>query len=209
MFLYPRAVDDPATALDLVARESDRLRARLPQMLERVRDGGDTSGPSTAALMEGSAALETEIGRFLREVLARSCPPNAVARAVTLETRLDLLASLRETVGAYEGIMLQVTDEAVRQVTRPMTESLHFVLTQLDEMEGPEDHALLLTMSGDRGDLMEQLRRKASASRQALSYASQDQLFRSTTQFERAVWLVRRLALLGDRDAAEPVPMAA
>ncbi len=196
-FLFRRAVDDPLSALDLVVRENERLQARLPSLLDPVRDGAPPGGPSRDAVMAGSAALEAEIARFLSGLLGRGAVPEAVARAVQLESRLDDLRTLRETLSGFGDVLLEVRDPGVHQVTRPLAESLHFLLQQVCDAAGPEDLALVQDLSADRGEMMEALRRQATAAGSGLAYAAQDQLFRATTLFERAVWLVRRLAVRG------------
>jgi phosphate:Na+ symporter len=53
-----------------------------------------------------------------------------------------------------------------------------------------------MTLTGDKTDLMENIRRTLSQSEGGLSAEAQDILFNSTTLFERIIWLIRRYALL-------------
>ena len=198
-FLYREAVADSGTALDLAAREVDRLEGRLAGLLDAAREDVAVRGPERGALMEGGRALEGAIGAFLAEVLGRECPAGDVARAVQLESRLEHVRSLRETLGGFVEVLVAVREEAVRAVTGPMAESLHFLLTQLAERADGDDDRLLEALSEDRGDMMEALRRSvtgAALRSGGLAYAAQDQVVRATTLFERAVWLVRRLVVV-------------
>ena len=194
-FIYAEAVEDCGTALDLAAREVDRLQGRLAGIVDAAREDVAVRGPVRGALMVGGLALEAEVGAFLAEVLARACPAGDVARAVQLESRLEHMRALRETLGGFVEVLLAVRDDAVRAVTGPMAESLHFLLTQLAERESEDDDAVLQALSGDRGEMMEALRRRVTGAG-GLAYAAQDQVFRATTLFERAVWLVRRLVMV-------------
>ena len=202
-YIYPEAVLDSATALDLVAREIERLQGRLANILDAARDDVAAGGPDHGALMEGGQLLETEIGAFLADVLARECPAGDVARAVQLEARLDHARSLRETVGSLVDILLAVREDPVRAIVRPLAESLHFLLVQLAERQGEADDQLLQELTGDRGEMMEALRRQVADGGTAPAYAGQDQVFRATMLFERAVWLVRRMVLVAPSEGED------
>jgi phosphate:Na+ symporter len=53
-----------------------------------------------------------------------------------------------------------------------------------------------MTLTGDKTDLMENIRRTLGQGKDGLSAEIQDILFNSTTLFERIIWLVRRFAVL-------------
>ena len=54
-FLYEEALEDPATALTLVEREQARLLARLPALLDPLREDGGPSAAPRAELLATSA----------------------------------------------------------------------------------------------------------------------------------------------------------
>lgn len=201
-YLYDHALDDAATALDLVEREQARLLARLPALLDPVRVEAGAASVPAAGLAEASAAVERAVATFLAELLGRGCPPDLLERAVLLEARTDLIGGLRETVSelaATIGATQQArAGDAVGGLLVRLAESLHLLLTQLDELAqagSAEDAATLRELTSDRGEMMNGLRRRIARADPEIAYPVQELLFRATSQFERAVWLLRRLVL--------------
>jgi phosphate:Na+ symporter len=194
-FLYDQAVEDAATALDLVEREERRLLARLPRLLDSVREEG-VDGPARRDLLAATAAVEAAATRFLAALRARGGERTVLERAVLLESRLSLVAALRETVGEFgETAEAASRDPALAPMLGRMTESLHLLLEQLADLPEGEgaDAAMMRAMTEDRGDMMDGLRRRAGHAGVELAPSGQSLLFRATAQFERAVWLIRRL----------------
>ena len=70
---------------------------------------------------------------------------------------------------------------------------------------------MLARLAADRSEMMASLRRRLSAPGALMPPDGIDALFRITSLFERAVWLIRRCALLlpGAEGDAEDVPEAA
>lgn len=183
-FLHAQALADPPSALPLVAAEQARLLARLPATLGPLR--GEAPHPDAA----GSPMLEGAIGHFLGGLLARELAPQDLAAAVTARARLDGLVALREAV---EGFVAAGAELAHPRVA-PMAEALHLLLEELASLAPGDDPAWLVELAADRGEMMQRLRREAAQD-------APEAMFRLTGQFERAVWWVRRLALL-TREAA-------
>lgn len=185
-YLYPQALEDAPSALDLVAAEQRRLTERLPAVLDPVREEGE-GGP--AASEAASAALEQEIARFIAALLAREMPAEALQDAVRLQARLNLLTALRETLGEYVVTAQGLLDNGMVRPVSAMAEALHLLLEELREMDEPAEASWLAELASDRGEMMQRLRRQVVG-------ATQERFFALTGLFERAVWLVRRLALL-------------
>lgn len=178
--LYPAALEDAPSALALVAAEQARLLGRLPPLLDGLRGEGD--GPSGA--VAGSPELEREVARFLDALLARPIGPEALEAAVNARLRLDLLADLREATAGFAE-----SGAALAEAALPMAEALRLLLDELAEARDAAAFGWVAALAEDRGEMMGRLRRRAAAS-------DREALLRATALFERAVWLVRRLALL-------------
>jgi phosphate:Na+ symporter len=196
-YLYDGALEDPASALELVAREQRRLLARLPALLDPLREDGAGAAPR-AALLDAAAALERAVRLFLAELRGRAAAPAVLEGAVALESRAGLIGALRETIGEFgDSVAAARPEMAAAPLLARLVESLHLLLTQLAEVAeggGAEDAAMLRALTEDRGEMMEGLRRRL-ATGPGLCHAGQDLVFRATAQFERAVWLVRRMTL--------------
>lgn len=199
-FLYDRALDDPATALELVEREQIRLLQRMPRLLEPLREEAAMPGPARRELFAATASVERAAAQFLSELLARGGTRRVLERAVTLENRAGLLAALRETLGEFgDTVQAASAMPALTPLLARLVEALHLLLEQLAELGSTpqdEDAALLLALTADRSEMMDQLRRRLARAEPELSHAGQDLLFRATAQYERAVWLARRLTLV-------------
>ena len=181
--LYPQALEDAPSALVLVEAELARLLERLPHVLDPIRND---AAPACNGI-GGTDRLEAEIGNFLAALLTQGLPPACLRAAVREQSRLGLLTALRETLADFVA-----TAEPSNQAVGPlssMVEALHLLLEELRDMAGQDAAQWLAELASDRGEMMQRLRRHAVG-------AADETLFALTSQFERAVWLVRRLALL-------------
>ncbi|WP_419896847.1 Na/Pi symporter [Roseomonas sp. USHLN139] len=200
-FLYDQALDDPPSALDLVEREQAGLAARLPGLLAPVLSPVPEASPAmppVATQLAAAASVEQATKAFLAELLARDPDRGTLDRAVLLENRNELLAALRETIGDFAIAAAGPSQAPVASRVLQLSEALHLLLLQLEEVGSggdSDDLAMLRELSADRSEMMDQLRRRVSTT-EALTPEDQSLLFRVTTLFERAVWLIRRQTLL-------------
>lgn len=197
-YLFDKALEDAATALELAAKEQALLLARLPLLLDAPRGEASPGQPPRATLLAATAAVEQATRNFLSELLARGGAREAMAQAVALQDTLGTLTALRETLAEFgDAIEESARHPALAPLLLRLAEALHLLLLQLGELPeaDAEDAALLLTLASDRSEMMEGLRRRMAAEEPDLPPGAQQLLFRGTAQFERAVWLTRRLAL--------------
>jgi phosphate:Na+ symporter len=185
-YLYPQALDDAPSALQLVAAEQQVLIGRLPHILDPVRD--DREG-STNVSIAAMATLEIEIGRFTTELLARAIPSDSLQEAIRLQARLGLMTALRETLDDYVNTVQELAGPTPAGSVAAMSEALHLLLEELRQIGKDSTGEWLAELAADRGEMMQQLRRQAAG-------AGQERFVVLTGLFERAVWLIRRLALL-------------
>ncbi|NKE47843.1 Na/Pi symporter [Roseomonas frigidaquae] len=200
-YLHDQALEHPPTALDLVALEQQRLAARLPTLVDALRAEPEEAPAQRAGLLEASAALEQAIAHFLGEVLTRGGGRAHLERAVTLEAANAGLAALRETLADFAANVEAciAAGPALRPSLQTLAEALHLLLGELAGLTAAgdaEDAEMLRQLSDDRSDMMNGLRRRLAREEPELPMAARTLLFAATAQFERAVWLVRRQALL-------------
>jgi phosphate:Na+ symporter len=196
-FLYDQALDHPPSALDLVEREQAGLAGRLPGLLDAVLERR-AAAPPLAERLAAAASVERAVKAFLTELLARDPGRAGLDRAVLLENRNELLAALRETVGDFAAAAAAPSQPPVADRVLQLSEALHLLLLQLAEAGSDgdaEDLAMLRELSADRSEMMNRMRRQL-ATTGSLTPEDQTLLFRITTLFERAVWLIRRQTLL-------------
>jgi phosphate:Na+ symporter len=179
-YLYPQALEDAPSALELVAAEQRQLADRLPHILGPVREDIDSGITISTVAM---AALEAEIGRFITALLAREMPGDTLQETVRLQARLGLLTG--EYVSTAQGLM----DVEIARPVSSMSEALHLLLEELREIKNHSEARWLADLASDRGEMMQELRRQGAGT-------GQERFVAMTGLFERAVWLIRRLALL-------------
>lgn len=185
-FLFPQALADAPSALPLLRAEQGRLLDRLPPMLEGLCEAGQPYEPGS-----GSAELEEAIRDFHAALVARELPHETLSQALALGARLDALVALRETLAEFAAVGLDLSQPAngLQLRVQAMAEALHLLLEEARAITSAQDAAWLAELAADRGEMMQRIRREAAG-------AAQAGMFRLTGLFERAVWLVRRLALL-------------
>jgi len=185
-FLFPQALADAPSALPLLRAEQGRLLARLPPLLDGLCEGG-----AQREATSGSAELEEAIRRFHAALVARELPRGTLAHALALGARLDALVALRETVAEFAAVGRELSgpSHGLQPRVQAMSEALHLLLEETCAIASPQDAVWLVELAADRGEMMQRIRREAAG-------AAQAGMFRLTGLFERAVWLVRRLALL-------------
>ena len=198
-FISAEALADPDSALELADKEQVGLLARLPGLLDTLRQ----PSPSVPALIRHRAAqaVAGQIQSYLRELVEHAPDHHASARLLALEQRHSLVVSLTDTVNDFTATLARLRAPGAPSV--PLLDSLlesldALLLTAADAARAPdpEDISLLLRLTADRGDIMERLRRQLSAvSDPVLDHARKSDLFYATSLFERAVWLLRQLAL--------------
>lgn len=203
-YLNEQALADPESALDLVEKEQLRLLDRLPLQLDTVRpEAARPSQASAGGLHAASVALGGQVQTFLRELVEHHADPATTGRILQLEHRQKLLASLDETVHGFVSTLLTLRgeDASSAQTVDPLLDrlvesvsTLLLTATEAARSGDPDDLALLHRLTGDRGDLMERLRRTFSNAAPELDHQRKTHLFYLTSLFERIVWLLRQLA---------------
>lgn len=206
-FLYDEALSEPATALDLLQREQLRLAGQLRAYADAARGGpGSPARARTGAMHAAFASLVTHIEHFQHELVDKPLGPDETERLTTLQNRLNLIVyledSLRGLLISTEGV---TPDSRLGDLVSTFVEGLDFVLMTMVlalESGDPERIALLLDVTEDRGNLMEQVRQNYLAEEGAVSTADRVVLLHVTSVFERIIWMTQRLGRGIDRSAA-------
>ena len=190
VFLLREALADPPVALELAMRELSRLTARLPMLLDQVRDSADPKGLTPGTLRVAGLQLAGTTKTYLINLLDQHPNRNQVAAALLLENAAGNVGALHE---ALAELAAAVPEAADLPAAGRLVESLHVLMGLVADHAasyGADDPAFILRLLGDRNAMMAELRQKLTG--EAASVA-QDALFRMTILFERVVWLGRRL----------------
>jgi phosphate:Na+ symporter len=199
-FLYDGALRDGSSALTLAMREQARLLARIPMLLDAVREGPQNAALPAHALSAASQKVEKTVEEFLAQLIGDAARVGldraSMAEAVRLGARNRVLRDLRVVVTEFGASAEQAAGAAP---IPQLTEALHLLLEQLAEAQDAEDIAMLLALSEDRGPMMRRIREARAGE------TPPDLLRQATTSFERAVWLARNLLLIDQEAAGAPL----
>ena len=195
-FLFDEGVDDPDTALSLVALEQRRLVRALPEFLEELRPPAERS-PGALPLALRTAASRTiagEIDAFLSATLRANPDMVGVERVFDARARLQGLRALQECLWEFADVLASVPATERPALAGHMVEGLHAVLgVAADAEDDAEAAEMLQVLTDDRGALMEQVRRELLGG--ARSIGGREALLSATLLFERALWLLRQASI--------------
>jgi phosphate:Na+ symporter len=191
MYVQAEALLSPETAPDLVALEQMRLINVLGEYLEAARG---TAGHKLKALHASAVSLGGEITQFLQSLMREPIATDLAARLISFQRKEEIIRALEENVFLFSETLGSHSSE---ELSARLVEALDTILlTATDALQSKEavDVELLVSLTDDRGGMMERLRSRyrpedpeSASNVAALHYA--------TTLFERNVWLLRQLAL--------------
>jgi len=211
-FIYAGAQKDASSALVLVEREQLHLLELLPEYLDSIRAEAVVSAHDRNSLHQGGTQVAGFCERFLEEILGGSLSGATLDHAIVLKNRTQILTGLQETLNEFvaeaerPGKSGSGSPEA-RILVANLAETLHMMLLTLVDAArstDADDIEMLRALTADRSDLMHSIRQRMLATAE-LTDRSRDTVFAATSLFERAVWLLRRHAiLLGTQGTAQP-----
>ncbi len=193
-FIDPAARADPAGALELSAEEIAGLIRRLPTLLP---DLDDPDGPDAAAiglLWRGSSAVAEATDSFVVDLIASGLSGTHLDTALAQQAELEMLRALQQSLVEFSGLIDAF--ETPPPLAFNLSESLRTIAVQLaDTIAGSEeDFDFLIELTSDRSEHLNRIRRELAASAVGAE-ADAQRLLLATSLFERAVWLVRRIAI--------------
>lgn len=193
-FIHDQALEDSATGLDLAEQETMRLVKLMPNLLPDLDQQGEAGPAERLALWRGATAVVVAIDQFLADLIARGMPRESLQIALHLQSLVETVRTLQDTLHGFTEVV-EGFDE-LPPLGFNLSESLRTIILSLaDATEGDvQDLDLIITLAGDRSELLSRIRRQLGAS--ALGTGSDArQLLLATSLFERGVWLVRRTAV--------------
>src|SRR5262249_19602546 len=162
-FLYDEAINEPSTALDLVEREQLRLARRLRLHPDAMRSApGAPIRARALALHKPFGALAEQIEHFQHALVDQRLGAEETERLTKLQNRLSLILYLEDSLRSMTSVTAGVVPSSrLGELVSAFVEGLDFVLMMLvDALETPDRERidLLINITGDRGNLMEQIR---------------------------------------------------
>lgn len=199
VYLGTQAAATPEVALMMAEREQLRLIRRLPRYLSlaRLPDGGQR-GAGLAALRAAFGSVHQQAAHHIEDLAAARLvaeTPERIHRVVDRHSRIEVLEATLADFAAAAPLLQGST--ALEDVRVALVEGLDAVLVAaveaMDSGEA-EDLALVQEITGDRGALMESVRRQFLGDATAtLSRDEKLALLQLTGLLERLVWMLREL----------------
>ncbi len=199
-FLLDDALIDPSLALELATREEGRLAQRLPMMLDGIRSDAAAGEAPPDVLHAASHSITDAMAAYIDSILESNADRDDRERVIRLQHRTANLRALFDALSEFRVAVLAAKEwPSSASVAENMTEALHALLSALVDATGSEDAAereFVLSLLGNRDELMERMRQRVLRENPDLPAKAQEALFSATMLFERIVWLSRRIAML-------------
>ncbi len=205
-YIYDRAIEDPVNALNLAELERDRLTVALPTLVPDLDQRDNDPPAARRARWAGHRNVVIQTVAFLAALIGQGLARPDLNRALQEQLALENLQALQDTLHEF-GKIVDGLDETSALIFN-LSEALRTLTTLLadtaqDTSGDPHDLEMLVELTGDRGNLLERLRRQLMVSGEHNGEKVQ-QLLVATRLFERAVWLIRRLAIARQGALARP-----
>lgn len=198
-YIYDHATEDTVNALKLSMMERDRLIRALPSLMPDLDEGAEDAPETRNATWAGHHSVAVQASAFLEALIAQGLAAADLHRALNEQLILETLQSLQDTLHEFGKLVdeLPQVPEPIFNLSEALRTLASLLADTAAETQADDVHAdldALITMTGDRGKMMDRMRRQLAAQ----SGASDDsilQLLTATRLFERAVWLIRRMAI--------------
>ncbi len=197
-YLQRVALEDPATALLLAAREQSRALDLMEGVLEagRVADAAERRRQADAAARAVNGLLAA-VRAYLDEIRARAADAEVRADLTKLYDRQDGLSALADTLAALAAAPA-AAGEGAGALRLALVEAVDTIRTHLAATLAAPDPAsveLLEAMVGEKGEILARIRTSYLERESADdTLACRLELLDLTALFERAVWQLRRLS---------------
>ncbi len=212
-YLLDEILEDPATALDFLEQQQQRLLGLIPHLLHGSRQGalvGTNPDPATTHLSLGR--LAREIRTCLTDILEAGATVDAAERVLKLERRQSHLEALEHsTWHLVSGERASSLSSAMEELQSQLVESLDGgSLVAIDAMasRGLLGIEILVGMTGDRGEMMRAARAGLQERSEPLDATQRTPLCDMTSVFERTIWIRNQLGASLASEASMESPNA-
>lgn len=191
-YIHDRAMEAPATALDLSEREIQRLIQLLPTLLPDLDVTESAGAGERLALWRGAASIARTTEHFLTDLIGRAPERESLDIALSQQSLLEMICVLQDTLHDFAEVVESY--ERPPQLAFNLSESLRVNVLLLADASSAEDYDVIAALTADRSKLLNDIRRSLVG---ASLGAGEDarRLLLATSLFERAIWLIRRTSV--------------
>jgi len=195
-FIHEHAAGDPDAAILLIDKELLRLLKRIPLYLDRLRPGARDGSIDLDTYHNAFGEVSSEIGLFIADVFHEKLNISTSEALLNAQNRHSLVASLENNVyGLCKTLEGNTDGEASGTLSMNIVESLDAIfLTAIETTASgnADDLEILITLTSDKGGLMEKIRRSYLSSENNLSLDERALILYMTNLYERSIWTLGR-----------------
>lgn len=200
-FLYAPYAYDPAVKLQAIFKLETEMVERLPRYVSGLLAAENSKGGEEVELIHSlTRKSQVRIMEALGALSTERLEPAYIAELLRLQQRASLLAVLSNDIYdlVHESDAAQQSANLTALIDH-LLNALHAVLSQAVEALRAVDASdidILIVLTDDRSEMMRRLREQYQASDLPLSRSEARCLWRLTTIFDRAIWVLRQYGSL-------------
>ncbi|GHC03954.1 Na/Pi cotransporter family protein [Cerasicoccus arenae] len=199
-YLQEELVESPVAGLMLCEKEQLRLLKRLPSYLGMLRIGEESPLVTPESYHQAYEVIARNILQFQSSLISHALSPDDTEWLINLQNRQELLNTIEASCFELcEELGKSSVNENVDVLGQQIIEALDtMILTAIAAIENNDDAEcdMLDTMTSERGESMEQIRKRYLASAERVSASTRNQVLHITNVFERASWSLGRFSKL-------------
>lgn len=199
-YLQDDLVNSPVAGLMLCEKEQLRLLRRLPHYLAALRDGQDKPKVEPPVYHQAYGEVSRYIQHFQNSLITHSLSADETEWLVNLQNRQELLNTIEAACFTLWEELNGLPDSSnVHLLGQQIIEALDtMILTAISALDDRDlgECDMLDTMTAERGESMEQIRKRYLASADNVSPEHRNNVLRITSVFERASWSLGRYGKL-------------
>jgi phosphate:Na+ symporter len=199
MYINEHSMRDSETAMSMIEKEHTRIIHRFPDYLNKLREEESVQTNSFHILHKANEDLFHEIEHYLKNIAGSNLTHESSERFLNIQNRMDLIADMENYLYL---IVFELSSENVnseiKQLFFNITESLHAILfTVYDAAESSDemDFDILIAITDDKSELMEQIRKTYLNNSGIISPVEKANLVNTTDLYQRIFWIVNKWAI--------------
>ena len=198
-YITERSLADVSTALILVENEQIRIFERFSKYIDNIRSEKESElAYDFFAIRNSNVYLISEIDSYLKSIVNLNLSSTNSEIYLLLQNRQTLLKSIDETVFSFVSTLFEIElSDALENLIQNSSESLHVnFITAFEATKSKDqfDVEILLKITGDKGPVMEKIRKNHLAEDQVLNPGEKVVLLYTTDLFQRTIWLLNNWA---------------
>lgn len=201
-FLFEEALNNPATAMELIGKENLRFVDILKSFFTICRDfkieKKEKNAPNFTRLHTNLTQISREVMVFRQELFNNAMSSSEMELYLALGVQQHLLVTLEESIYQFSKTVCHSNISIFDDLISTLLESLDLILLLIKDIMATNeenDLQILDRLMNDRKTLLESLRHRYISLKPPLNAKEESTLFLLTDLTDRIFWLYRILSL--------------